>query len=199
LFSNPFYPQIKQLAQVPYSLIWKFYNSNQAMSMHQMYYKISENGELSAATLWKWIEDNEMVGYSRSDISEIFGVININSNQKPKYSQFCQFWMACKQIFKSSSPTHAPPRIDQINQELERTFVQLFEAEQDNYREEVVTAEEIVKVVNLPNIEKVEYIIRSINYSQNKQGPKTGALNTQMWVSKSELKIMADKFRQKTR
>jgi hypothetical protein len=54
--------------------------------------------------------------------------------------------------------------MDEINAELATAFLMLFSSEQHNCRDEVINEDEIIKLVNLPNVEKVEYIVRSIDY-----------------------------------
>lgn len=89
------------MAQVYYGLVFKFYQTHIRVDMHQIYSDASEKGELTLLTLWRYIEEKGITGYSRADVNELFSAIDINSDKRLSYFEFCQFWMACQQLFQS--------------------------------------------------------------------------------------------------
>jgi hypothetical protein len=43
------------MAQVTYSLVWKFYKKSEGIGMHQIYDGVINGGEFTAITLWRYI------------------------------------------------------------------------------------------------------------------------------------------------
>jgi hypothetical protein len=43
------------MAQMYYSLVFKFFYAHQNIDMHKIYSNISENGELTLLTLWRYV------------------------------------------------------------------------------------------------------------------------------------------------
>lgn len=68
-----------------YSLVFKFYYAHSGWDMHKIYQNVSDNGELTLLTLWRYIEDKGITGYSRADINELFSAIDINSDKRLSY------------------------------------------------------------------------------------------------------------------
>ena len=54
---------------------------------------------------------------------------------------------------------------------------------------------ELVKFMNIPNVEKVDYIVRAVNCASVSRGPTSGAFDTKIILNKSKLKIMMDKMK----
>jgi hypothetical protein len=67
--NNPYYQWIRNMAQVAYSLIYKFYKENDGIGISKIYDGISGgDGELTSGSFWSYIENKGVMGYSRADI-----------------------------------------------------------------------------------------------------------------------------------
>ena len=67
--------------------------------------------------------------------------------------------------------------------------------ELDNYQDETLVIGDLVKFMNIANVEKVDYIVRAVNCASVSRGPTSGAFDTKITMSKSKLKIMMDKMK----
>ena len=54
-FNNSFCREVKNMSQMYYTLVYKFYFAHRATDMHSIYAKVSENGQLTLETLWRYI------------------------------------------------------------------------------------------------------------------------------------------------
>ena len=84
--NNSFCKELKNMVQVSYTLAWRFYQMHRKMKIEEIYHSVSENGELTMLTLWKYIEDKGISGYSRREIGELFAAIDINGDHRLSYS-----------------------------------------------------------------------------------------------------------------
>lgn len=50
-------------------------------------------------------------------------------------------------------------------------------------------------MTNIPNVEKVDFIVKAITSSTQGHGPTSGAFDTKIRLNKSKLKIMMDRMK----